>query len=191
MQGTVTRQIVTVELKSDTQTLYAVQGAVQFKGLLTDEAGNPLPNMTVDSTALGINPGKRDIRSDNRSSTTTTDANGAFSVWLDSGYYDLVAEPPQGSGYSRIYFLNREVSAMRPLSYSRDLPEPVVLTGQVLRQGTGKPMPGAGIQAYGMVTDLRGFARPVLIGSAIADEHGTYVLLLPPSLGDEAALITP
>ena len=61
----VSRQVVTAEQKSTTKTLEVVKGvgAVTVKGLIVDHVGNPLPNMTVQSVALGIAPGPNDIRS--------------------------------------------------------------------------------------------------------------------------------
>ena len=75
----------------------------------------------------------------------------------------MVAEAPPNSGYARLYFPNRDFSSLVTASYSRALPAPVVLTGDVLlRKGPGltpAKLPGAGIQAYGIVRGSYGALR--------------------------------
>lgn len=156
------------------------------EGVCEDRDGTPLPNVTVESRALSESRTPNGISAFNRPASALTDDRGEFTVSLDSGFYDVVVKPPRGSGYPWQYFSDREFdSDLRNVYRTKlTLPPPLVITGQITLKGMNMPMPGATVDAYGLVEDVRGFLRPVLIGTTTADQEGKYVLALPPRLDD-------
>jgi hypothetical protein len=164
-----------------------LRAAAKIEGLFEDPDGTPLPNVTVQSLALAETRTANSISAFNRSAFALTNERGEFVVSLDSGFYDVVAKPPPGSGYPWLYLANREYDSNLKQVYrpKGTFSPPLVITGQVRLKAMSRPMPGAAVDAYGLIQDLRGRLRPVLIGSAIADEEGNYVLSLPPSLNNE------
>ncbi|MFT3925493.1 MAG: hypothetical protein QM778_23340 [Myxococcales bacterium] len=172
--------------------------AALYSGELRDQDGNLLPNVVVTSRALAVLAAPADIAGYNRTTAVITSSEGRFDLSLDNGYYDVIAEPPPGTGYARIYSANREFRAAvatapgaPPPPKQPDLPTirlspPVVLQGS-LTSASGKlsELEGYTVRAFGLVEDKRttpSKSRPVLLGTAETDADGNYVLLLPPHL---------
>lgn len=115
----------------------------------------------------------------NRPGETITDPQGNFRLPLDVGVYDLVAEPPEGSGFPWVV---RPAFAMAAREWTEvlDVRYPVAVRGRAIFDD-GTPIGGAQITAYVVAGDP-GAQRAVTIGRAIAQSDGTFLLLLPPEI---------
>ena len=118
----------------------------------------------------------------NRPSTTLTDAAGAFSVRLDTGVYDIVAEPPQEMGFpwSILREFTAETTSSVPKEIALALRSPVTLDGTVVDAG-GAALAGVEIRAY-VLFERDGETISRQIGRSATTEGGAYLLLLPSSL---------
>lgn len=174
----------------ETQPGGATQGTVSFElnpaaalsGAIMDTDGKPLPNVVVRSVALSLVGTLGEVAAYNQPSSAATDAQGRYSLALDAGYYDIVVEPPAASGYPLLYFINRafDPGARQDNDVYFTLQPPVIVSGTA--QSAGEPLAGASIDAFALVTDLRGYQRAVSIGRAVSDDEGRYVLTLPPEV---------
>lgn len=142
------------------------------------QAMAPMSGAVVEGIARSNAPGE--VRN-HRSSTTTTDALGLFDLPLDVGTYDVVVKPPASSGFA--WSVRHLPVGATGETFSEDvhLPPPVPLTGAVLT-ADGRPLSGAVINAFGIVTAADGSVRTTAIGRAEVAEDGTYRLRLPPSI---------
>ncbi len=159
--------------------------ATELTGSIVDRGLHPLPQVTVRAVPLGLVGTLGSVSAYNREVSALTDSDGAFAMSVDTGYYDIVAAPPAGSGYPTLLFANRQFDPDKMSFLDRQglaLPPPVVVAGTLLQ--AGEILADAEVRAYGIVRDLRGFDRAVLLYSASTDEEGRYVLLLPPALND-------
>jgi hypothetical protein len=116
----------------------------------------------------------------NRPAETIADARGLFQLPLDVGVYDLVAEPPAGSGFPWVVRPGFAMSA-RAWSEPFDVRYPVAIRG-VVRFEDGAASAGAQITAFAAVEGPDGEPRPVAIGRASCDAAGRFLLLLPPGV---------
>jgi hypothetical protein len=174
----------------ETQPGGAPQGTVSFElmpaaalsGAIMDAEGKPLPNVVVRSVALSLTGTLGEVAAYNQPSSVPTDAQGRYALALDAGYYDIVVEPPAASGYPLLYYINRpfDPGARENTDVYFTLQPPVIVSGTA--QSEGRPLAGASIDAFAMVTDLRGRQRAVSIGRAVSDDEGRYVLTLPPEI---------
>jgi hypothetical protein len=116
----------------------------------------------------------------NRPNETLTDPVGNFQLPLDVGVYDLVAEPPVGSGFPWVV---RPAFAMSARAWTEplDVRDPVAIRGSA-HFDTGGAAAVAQVTAYAMVTGENGETRPVAIGRATTDAAGAFLLLLPPDV---------
>lgn len=116
-----------------------------------------------------------------RTATTSSDPTGQFQMRVDCGTYDVVVQPPAGSGYAWTVHTGRSITggAVPPDEFLLDAPVPV--TG-VITDATGAPVAGAEIRAFGVLGTLDTTQRSVGIGSVTTDAMGRYTLLLSPTL---------
>lgn len=113
-----------------------------------------------------------------RSSEVTTDGEGQFLLPLDIGLYDLVIEPPSGTGWP--WAIHRDVAiggADAVVTNVIELGAPVPLVGRASFEG-GRPVAGAEVRAYAILSEDDG-PRTIQVARARTDEEGRYVLLLP------------
>lgn len=168
--------------------LFTVPNRARLNGTVQTVDGLRMTNALVVSRPRG---GDRDGTLERvaffaRSSNTVTDPDGLFDLPLDIGLYDIVVEPPMGSGFP--WRIDRDVAiggsgAPRPVY---ELAHPVPITGVAtwgIDGPDGHPIPVANgeIRAYGLVDDGAG-VRAVEVGRATTDTNGSYMLLLPPSI---------
>jgi hypothetical protein len=148
--------------------------------------GIRVPNVTV--TASG-SPDPLDAACPNPpavTANTTTDANGAFSLPLDPGTYQIDFDPPAGSFAPRFTLLSRSVTAyttIEPLTV--DVGAGVRVMGTVVGRLDGAPVASATVRFYlprcmGQ-TDCFGPGRtpPLLIGKALTAPDGSFRMIIP------------
>lgn len=119
-----------------------------------------------------------------RPTSTQTTAEGSFSLLVDPGLADLLAQPDPASGYP--WFVRTRLSIDKDITLAKlTLPYPTVLAGTVL-DPRGAPVAGAAIDAWLPVRDPQDPGKTlgtvVKIATTTTDADGGYTLLLPPHL---------
>lgn len=154
-------------------------------GIVRRAEGEPVRDARVRAIALHVplpTAPERRAALLNRSAETISGGDGRFVLPLDVGVFDLVVEPPAGSGYP--WFVLREYAiggSGAPLSEPFDLRAPVAMRGRA-RYDDGAAVAGAQIEAFAIV-GAEGRERPVPIARATSDAEGAFLLLLPPAIG--------
>ncbi len=127
-----------------------------------------------------------------RSVTTTTDANGFYSLPVDPGIYDVFAEAPASSGFAWGVTTSREVLAptnavdggasggvSANMSVDIQVPAPVDATMRLYVPNSSSVVAGALVRAY--VAGGPNLSQ-IQIGEGMTDSNGILKLLLPPYL---------
>ncbi|HEY6882376.1 MAG TPA: hypothetical protein VI299_30300 [Polyangiales bacterium] len=159
--------------------------ATLYDGRATNPLQQPMPAVTVAANALGVLDGLPEVALYNRSDRQTSARDGRFRLAVDVGVYDLVAAPPEGSGYAWVLQMNRRVEGNEVGVDFRVHPQlPVLLRGTALDRA-GKPISDAAVDAYALVPDVSGGPdRAVRIAHASTDSEGKFALEMPPYIGD-------
>ncbi|MEY4512291.1 MAG: hypothetical protein RLZZ450_4413 [Pseudomonadota bacterium] len=171
-------------------TAFRVSRATQFKGLVLTPEARPMPAVTVTANALGLQRDLDAVALYNRTAAQTSDKRGAFELAVDRGYYDLLAVPPEGSGFAWVLKDNRRISGERDTtvnSLSAIAPQVPVVTTGFLQTTDNKPVVGARVEAFAIVDNLdpnRPGQRAVRIATAVSSATGSFELLLPQSIGE-------
>jgi hypothetical protein len=163
--------------------LFTVPQRARLSGSLEVWDGRPVVGATARAAAL-----RRPLTIDdvagafNRSTDTTTDANGLFTLRLDTGAYDVTVRPPSGSRFPWVVSPDWAFHDSDSEQHGAFvLPAPVPLRGLV-HGLDGSPLSGAELKAYILVDDAAGDTRAIEVGRAVTGLEGTYELLLPPHL---------
>ncbi len=163
--------------------LYSLPRRARYSGEIITPAGEPVPQPTLRARRL---PAAASVPADDvlrfgRSSETTADAAGVYTLPLDVGLYDLVIKPGAETGYPWQVVPGIVIDAsVRDITFDATLTAPVPIEGTV-STNDGTPVGAALVRAYAILkTD--GVARSVQIGEATADAEGHYRLLLPAGL---------
>ncbi|MDB4975530.1 MAG: hypothetical protein JWN48_3871 [Myxococcaceae bacterium] len=173
--------------------LYQLEPAVVYGGSVSNLAGQPMPAVTVTANALGVVQDLPEVSRYNRTVEQTSDRYGNFQLAVDTGYYDLVATPPAGSGYAWVVNYNRAINAGRTDAGAFPVVPrtPVIVRGVVQTEsspdgGAGSPLDEARVEAYAIVPQLEtGARRAVRLAITETDERGVFALSLPPFIGED------
>ena len=150
-------------------------------GLAQAPGGAPFEGAVARAIALGVPlEGLTDpsLGARNRSSETVSGPTGAFRLALDVGRYDLVFEPPPGSGYP--WWVEHALgigSSGGTLERVVEVRAPVWIETR-LETSEGTPLADAEVRAWADLGD--GVLVP--IGRAWTDGEGRVALALPPTL---------
>lgn len=175
---------------------FLVSRATQFKGLVLSPESRPMPAVTVTANALGLQRDLDAVALYNRTAAQQSDKRGGFELAVDLGYYDLLAVPPEGSGYAWVLKDNRRIggendSTVKPLS-ALSPQVPVVARGLLLTEDN-RPVVDARVEAFAIVDNLdpnRPGQRAVRIASTVSDAEGRFELLLPQSIGEDTEVVS-
>lgn len=155
-----------------------------YSGSVSTESGRRLAGATVQASARGLDPtgGLELAMRFNRTSTTSSDDTGSFTMPLDRGVYDLTVKPPVGSGFPWMLVKDVEIHATVG-SFLREVvfEAPVPMSG-TLRGALDQPIEGAEIRAYAIIDAPDIGQRSVEVARATSAADGSYVLLLPARL---------
>lgn len=107
---------------------------------------------------------------------------GALSINLDPGTFDLTVKPVASSGFPWLVTSQLDI-ADSPVELGQlQLPSPIVLKGKIV-DAEGNPVPFTPMSAWLPVVDASGASSSVVqVGQTVSDGEGNYTLLLPPSL---------
>ena len=155
-----------------------------YGGSVSTADGRHIAGASVQASARGIDTtgGLELAMRFNRTSTTSSDDTGAFSMPLDRGVYDLAVKPPAGSGFPWVLVRDVEIRATTG-NFVREVvfDAPVPLSGTLVDSGEA-PVEGAEIRAYAIV-DVPDFGpRSIEVARTTSAANGSYVLLLPARL---------
>jgi len=166
--------------------------AETYPGLAKDELQNRMPSVRVTAYALRLVHELPEIARYNRTVEALSDRRGNFDLAVDTGYYDVIGMPPEGSGYATYAYPNRVVARSGTGTSQVRAPFPVTLRAPVIVSGRlvteqDAAVPEARIDAYAIVPALEsaGSTRALLIGTATSGDAGTFILQLPPLIDDQ------
>ncbi|MDB4985737.1 MAG: hypothetical protein JWN04_915 [Myxococcaceae bacterium] len=164
--------------------------ATVYSGAVSSPLDQPMPFVTITATALGLVQTLPELARFNRTSEQVSDGQGQFQLAVDMGYYDLLATPPDGSGYASVMKPNRRIDE-QAMEFLVQPQLPVIARGSVMSEaptggGAETPLSQARIEAYAVVDDLasNGGTRAVRIAHTVSDSKGLFALTLPPYIGD-------
>jgi hypothetical protein len=114
-----------------------------------------------------------------RPATAVSGAMGDFRLELDVGVYDLVVEPPDGSGFAWTVVLDYGIGGTTAtLADVMQVDAPVVVESD-LTWLDGGALSGAEVRAFAITPDH----RAVMVGRTTSDTHGHARMLVPAMLG--------
>jgi hypothetical protein len=148
--------------------------------------GMPVSDATVRAASLGVPlEGLADplVAQLARSSQGLTTVTGDFRLELDVGVYDLIVEPPLGSGFAWTVELGYSIGGSTAgLSDVLQIDAPVVVDADVTWLEGGE-IAGAEIRAFAVTSS----GRAVQVGRATSDAAGHTRILVPASIDETAA----
>jgi Carboxypeptidase regulatory-like domain len=147
---------------------------IKVTGTVLRPDGKTAPaGLRIDATRVG-DP----LVASRGTQSTTTDAAGAFSFFLDRGRHRVEIVPGAESGLPRTILVVDVPASPAPVALPPlRIAPPHELVGTVRAPGNpARSLPGATIDFYAL--DSTG-KRSVLIGNAIADSAGAYTAVLP------------
>ncbi|HEX5657878.1 MAG TPA: hypothetical protein VFX59_11820 [Polyangiales bacterium] len=171
---------------------YSLNAVTQYEITVNSPGNRPMPSVVVSANALGVRADLPEVALYNRSDSRSTVHDGKARVAVDTGVYDLIAAPPEDSGYAWVLAFNRRVDFPPPKpgevtwpTYTL-LPQlPVILRGSAVT-ADGSPVAQANVDAYALVPDIeRGPDRAVRIAHATTDREGKFALQMPPRIGSD------
>jgi len=114
-----------------------------------------------------------------RPAQASSDPMGNFRLELDVGVYDIVVEPPDGSGFAWTIDLGYGIGgSTATLADVMQIDAPVVIESD-LTWLDGGTLAGAEVRAFGIAPD----GRAVMVGRTTSDAHGHARILVPAMLG--------
>jgi hypothetical protein len=172
---------------------YQLTFVTSYQSAVEAPGGRPMPSVIVSANALGVRADLPEVALYNRSDRQTTDSKGIAQLAIDVGLYDLIAAPPDGSGYAWVLAFNRRIAPIEAVDKtSIDVPGftlfpqiPILLRGSAVASN-GEKVVKANVDAYALVPDLEGRPdRAVRIAHTTTDEEGKFALQMPPRIGSD------
>jgi hypothetical protein len=151
-------------------------------GVVQSPIGDLMRDVRVGATPLGIalaglsDPSVARLA---RPSTALSGPMGDFRLELDVGVYDVVVQPPDGSGFAWAVVLDYGIGgSTATLADVMQVDAPVVVDSD-LTWLDGGTLAGAEVRAFGITPDH----RAVMVGRTTSDAHGHARMLVPAMLG--------
>jgi len=182
------RTVATQDGSPATASLFEMMDAAELAGQVQTHDMMALAAAAVDVKSLGregavpLDPELPTLTGYNRSQQATTDESGAFNLSVDRGSYDVTFKPPPGSGYAWYVLRDVTIGSRKRFTNTIDMSSPVAIDCSIAYEGGGATLAGAEITAFAVVSDSTLPDRAIPIGKAMADENGSFMLLLPSSV---------
>lgn len=162
-------------------------------GQLTTMQGDAVPHATLSAgplpatDAVSLADGDPGLTGYNRSHQTTSDDDGAFTLPLDVGAYDLTIKPQEGSGLGWLVVRDVLIATQKkevPSNFRLDPPLPLGSSISYSDPDDQLSLAGARIRAFTRLGhDGEGqTARTVEVAETTADTDGHFELLISPSI---------
>lgn len=157
-----------------TETIFLEQ-RYKLSGKVVDHQDDPVPHATIE--AQGIQLASSPANVPLGQTTANADAQGIFSLYVETGTYNFTVRPPQGAGLPSFNVRNKSVqSDLNSLVFK--LPAAEVLTGTV-RSAGGDLLSGIKVEAYELINETAQTQRACLQTSDISNSSGRFLLVLP------------
>jgi hypothetical protein len=146
----------------------------EVTGQIQDAAGSGVANVSIRATP-GPGPTWMCASTPAAAGSTTTDANGNYTLLLDQGTYQFDYDPPAGSAVPRFtdsVTVDIASSPMPTTPHSVTLPAAGAVTGTVL-DASGKALPSATVRLYDPQCAAP-CVPPLLRGQAVTDSTGAF-----------------
>jgi hypothetical protein len=164
--------------------IFEMPARARLSGVVQRSVDQPIADARVRAVPQGVPLPFEPTRTEallNRPADSVSDTLGRFLLPLDVGVYDLVVEPPPGSGYPWIVRSEYEISGVATeLDEVFDVQIPVAARG-VASYDDGAPVAGAEIEAFAIV-GVDGLEHAVPIGRTSTEPDGSFVIILPPQI---------
>lgn len=148
-----------------------------LSGTVVDQDGVPVKSASI--VAEGIKSLVGTSRVQPATTSASSDAQGIFTLYADSGNYNLNIRPPQGAAMPSFVMRNKSVTGdVSNLLFK--IPTGFVLTGSVQLAG-GKPLASAKVEVYEQVYDSDKTLVATQRASRITSQDGTFHMVLPAS----------
>jgi len=165
-----------------TPTPIALVTRAILTGTVTDGHGYSVANVSVAATPGPTATGACTAMATSQS-TTTTDANGRFTLPLDPGTYQLDFDPPSGSSAPRFtepvpFVVN--ISDSGQLRHDVALPPGGLVQGTAFVPGGSQPLSSATIRIFEpRCTGAACTTPPWLRGQTVTDGNGNFQIVVP------------
>ncbi len=144
-----------------------------IRGLIYDAEGNALENVKIRLTPQSPDNSSTRSRSEARTITTTTDAQGQFDAWLENTTYLLSAIPPANSGLPRTF------ATIQTADFSADtdeiaitIPRPVLIYGTLYEENGREVLPNVSVQGFALIN-----GQQRVIAEALTNARGEFLLI--------------
>ncbi len=169
-----------VQVGPNAGVLAALELAPRFKltGRVVTASKMAVAGALVEAKGIAPQAGAA-AASPTASTSTTTDAEGAFSLAVEAGRYNFHVQPPQGKGWPAFTIQSKSISGdLNGVMFQ--VPAAQVLAGEV-EDPSGRVLNSAKVSVFELVHDTDQTKRAELRASDITDKAGTFSLLLPAS----------
>ena len=147
----------------------------ELKGKVVGPDGKPVVGAVIE--AEGIRSVSPDATVQPATTSTTSDDQGIFSLFADSGNYNLNVRPPQGVALPGFVMRNKKIDGnLADLLFK--IPRGTILSGTV-KQPSGKPLGSAKVEVYEQVYDSAKTLTAIQRASDISTSDGSFTLVLP------------
>ncbi len=174
---------------------FQLSPVTQYRIVVTSPGDRPMPSVVVSANALGVQADLPEVALYNRSDRQVTLYDGRTRLAVDIGYYDLLASPPEGTGFASVLLFNGRIAPTAQVSDPLDIdllpgfalrPQlPVVMRGSAV-VANGDKVAQANVDAYALVPDVEGGPdRAVRIARTTTDRDGKFALQMPPRIGSD------
>jgi hypothetical protein len=160
-------------------------------GAVRRHDGTPAENVTILATRTAVDPASPCASNVGATpATTTTDANGVYSLWVDPGTYRFDYDPPAGAPFPRLTEFGVVVPQPVPTMAAPALDHPTALPAGAILEGTtrgpdGAALPLAAVRFYELacasVAACAGDAHvePTLRAQTRSDTSGHFRVVIP------------
>lgn len=161
---------------------FDLSAAELYTGAVQGPQRQAMPLVSIAANALNIPNEREPTAAYNRTSEVVSGAKGEFRLPVDIGSYDLVATPPEGTGFPWFVYPNRFVSnaPAESRAFAIDIAAPVVVRGRVV-DAQNRPIYSANVEAF-LILQNGGSERALRIARTTSSDAGTFALLMPPSI---------
>jgi hypothetical protein len=150
-------------------------------GTVTDANGRPVANVAITATPGG-DPTGNCPSTPAAPGKATTNGQGAFTLPLDPGVYQLDYDPPAGSASPRDTETGVSVTGTGSVSHGRRLPAGGLVSGTVVTDG-GDLLPSATVKLFQVqcsgISSPPCAPPPLLIGQGVTDAKGHFQIVVP------------
>jgi hypothetical protein len=145
--------------------------------------GRPFAGAVIEARAAASLGLTLDPRRWPRGGSVTADVHGNFALVIDPGTYDLIVEPPEGTGFPWVTLASREIAAGTTIVLGTIVvPAPLLPIDLDLHDQTNLPLAHAVVRAFAQPQGAAGSTPTpfVQLGSWMTDDVGHLTMFVVP-----------